>query len=160
MELVIERATIADVTEIAKIFDAYRVFYKQRTDLALATEFLTERINNSESVIFFARDNTGKYVGFTQLYPSFCSVAAQRTWILYDLFVAEDVRGNGVGTNLLNRAKEFAELTFAKEIVLETARSNVIAQKLYESLGYEKDTEFFSYALEINRASPTHSSAS
>ena len=30
MELVIERATIADVTEIAKIFDAYRVFYKQR----------------------------------------------------------------------------------------------------------------------------------
>lgn len=26
MELVIERATIGDVTEIAKLFDAYRVF--------------------------------------------------------------------------------------------------------------------------------------
>jgi len=46
----------------------------------------------------------------------------------------------------------FAEQTFAKEIVLETAKSNVTAQKLYESLGYEKDTEFFSYSLEINKA--------
>ncbi len=152
MELVIERATVDDVTEIAKLFDAYRSFYDQRHDLTLATEFLTERINNSESVIFYAKDVVGNYVGFTQLYPSFCSVAAQRTWILYDLFVSEEVRGQGVGTNLLNRAKEFAEQTSAKEIVLETAKSNVTAQKLYESLGYEKDTEFFSYSLEINKA--------
>jgi ribosomal protein S18 acetylase RimI-like enzyme len=152
MEIVIERATIDDVPEIAKLFDAYRVFYKQRDDMLLATEFLTERINNSESVIFYAKDVAGNYVGFTQLYPSFCSVATQRTWILYDLFVAEEVRGNGIGTNLLNRAREFAEQTSAKEIVLETARSNLTAQKLYESLGYEKDTEFFSYSLEINTA--------
>ena len=89
MELVIERATIDDVTEIAKLFDAYRVFYMQQDDLMLASEFLTERINNSESVIFYAKDVAGNYVGFTQLYPSFCSIAVQRTWILYDLFVAE-----------------------------------------------------------------------
>ena len=152
MELAIEQATIDDVTEIAKLFDAYRVFYEQPDDLVLATEFLTERINNSESVIFYAKDGAGNYMGFTQLYPSFCSVAAQRIWILYDLFVSETARGQGVGTNLLNRAKEFAEQTFAKEIVLETAKSNVTAQKLYESLGYEKDTEFFSYSLEINKA--------
>jgi ribosomal protein S18 acetylase RimI-like enzyme len=151
MELVIERATIDDVTEIAKLFNAYRVFYKQHDDLVLATEFLAKRINNSESVIFYAKDTDGKYVGFTQLYPSFCSVSAQRTWILYDLYVAEDVRGNGIGTNLLNRAREFAEETMAKEILLETARSNVKAQKLYESLGYEKDTEYFSYFLNINK---------
>lgn len=151
MELVIERATTEDVTEIAELFNAYRVFYKQHDDVVLATEFLTERINNSESVIFYAKDTDGKYVGFTQLYPSFCSVSAQRTWILYDLYVAEDVRRNGIGTNLLNRAREFAEETIAKEILLETARSNVKAQKLYESLGYEKDTEYFSYFLNINK---------
>ena len=152
MELVIERAAIDDVTELAKLFDAYRVFYEQPNDLVLATEFLTERISNSESVVFYAKDIAGKYLGFTQLYPSFCSVAAQPTWILYDLFVAEDVRGSGVGTRLLNKAKEHAEQTGAKRIVLETARTNVTAQKLYESLDYEKDTEFFSYSLEIDKA--------
>lgn len=151
MELVIERATIGDVTEIAKLFDAYRVFYEQRSDLDLATEFLTDRINKSESVIFYAKIPEGKYVGFTQLYPSYCSVAAKRIWILYDLFVASDVRANGIGTKLLNRARDFAEQTNADEIVLETARSNVKAQKLYESLGYEKITEYFGYSLEIGK---------
>lgn len=151
MELVIERATIDDVTEIAKLFDAYRVFYEQRSDLDLATEFLTDRINKSESVIFYAKNSEGKYVGFTQLYPSYCSVAAKRIWILYDLFVASDVRANGIGTKLLNRARDFAEQTYANEIVLETARSNVKAQKLYESLGYEKITEYFGYSLEIGK---------
>ncbi len=151
MELIIERATIDDVTEIAKLFDAYRVFYEQRSDLDLATEFLTDRINKSESVIFYAKISEGKYVGFTQLYPSYCSVAAKRIWILYDLFVASDVRANGIGTKLLNRARDFAEQTYANEIVLETARSNVKAQKLYESLGYEKITEYFGYSLEIGK---------
>ncbi|SVB84771.1 uncharacterized protein METZ01_LOCUS237625 [marine metagenome] len=151
MKLVIERATIDDVTEVAKLFNAYRLFYNQHDDLALATEFLAERINNSESVIFYAKDVDGGYVGFTQLYPSFCSVSAQRIWILYDLYVAEDVRSNGIGTNLLNRAREFAEETIAKEILLDTARSNVKAQKLYESLGYEKDKEYLSYSLTIHK---------
>jgi len=61
------------------------------------------------------------------------------------------VRANGIGTKLLNRARDFAEQTYANEIVLETARSNVKAQKLYESLGYEKITEYFGYSLEIGK---------
>lgn len=64
IELVIKRATINDVTEIAKLFNAYRLFHNQHDDLALATEFLTERVNNSESVIFYAKDADCGYVGF------------------------------------------------------------------------------------------------
>ena len=149
-DIVIDRATISDVADIARLFVAYRVFYQQRADLALATTFLTERIEKSESVIFYAKAAADNYVGFTQLYPSFCSVAAKRLWILYDLFVASDARGTGTGTALLNKAREFAQQTSATRIVLETARSNVGAQKLYESLGYEKETEYLSYSLEID----------
>ena len=151
MEPVIAQATLDDVPEIAKLFDAYRVFYKQTSDLSRATTFLTERVNNSESVIFYAKDDAGRFLGFTQLYPGFCSIAAHRLWTLYDLFVAADARGGGVGTKLLNRAKEFAKQTSAGELRLDTDKKNVRAQKLYESLGYVQDTEFFSYALEIDR---------
>jgi ribosomal protein S18 acetylase RimI-like enzyme len=149
-DIVIERATINDVADIAPLFVAYRVFYEQRADLALATTFLMERIEKSESVIFYARAAEDNYVGFTQLYPSFCSVAAKRLWILYDLFVTPDARGTGAGTALLNKARKFAQQTSATRIVLETARSNAGAQKLYESLGYEKETEYLSYALELD----------
>jgi hypothetical protein len=53
-------------------------FYNQDSNLDVAKEFISERINNSESVIFYAMDNTGTYLGFTKLYPNFSSVSAKR----------------------------------------------------------------------------------
>lgn len=152
MEFSIERATIDDIGEIAKLFNDYRIFYEQPSDLALATDFLTERINNDESVIFYARDLEGNYVGFTQLYPGFCSVAAERSWTLYDLFVAEEARCHAIGKTLLNKAREFVAQTPAHGISLQTGINNFNAQRLYESLGYERDTEFYNYFLDFNKA--------
>jgi len=147
--VIIEEAEFSDLKEISKLFDAYRVFYKQPSDLLLANQFLSERIDKHESVIFYAKNNKEEYLGFTQLYPSFSSVSAKRIWILNDLFVSEKARGLGIGKNLLNRAKEFALETDAKGIALETDITNVNAQGLYESLGYIKNSEHFYYFLEL-----------
>ncbi|MDP7557790.1 MAG: GNAT family N-acetyltransferase, partial [Nitrospinaceae bacterium] len=97
MEVTIRRATTNDIEEIAKLFDAYRVFFEQGSDLSLAQEFLGDRLSNSESVIFCAYASDGRCAGFAQLYPSFSSVSAKRIWILNDLFVSESVRGMGIG---------------------------------------------------------------
>ncbi|WP_328590360.1 GNAT family N-acetyltransferase [Veronia nyctiphanis] len=88
-------------------------------------------------------------VGFTQLYPSFSSVSAQKTWILNGLFVKEEARGQGAGKALLDAAKAFTHSTGAKGLSLETAKDNHHAQALYESLGYEKDDRYYSYFLTL-----------
>lgn len=142
MNIKIQRAEQKDLTNIAKLFDAYRVFYKQDSDKELALKFITDRFNNNESVIFYAIDEQGNYLGFTQLFPSFSSVSAQRTWILNDLYVNQTIRSSGVGTLLLNKAKQFAIETHSKGIGLETYADNLGAQRLYESLGYKKNSEF------------------
>jgi GNAT superfamily N-acetyltransferase len=147
MTIIVKRATVDDVNEISKLFDAYRVFYKQQSDTNLAIRFLKERLGSSESVIFFATNDKGDYLGFTQLFPSFSSVTADRMWILNDLFVAEAARGHGVGTHLMNAAKAFAIETDAKGITLSTATDNRTAQSLYETLGYERDLEYYTYFL-------------
>jgi ribosomal protein S18 acetylase RimI-like enzyme len=149
MNVIIKTAELTDLTEVSKLFDAYRVFYKQQSDIKLAQEFLKQRMENSESVIFYAIDESGKYLGFTQLYPIFSSVSAQRTWLLNDLYVDAKARGLGVGTKLLNRAKDYAKETGAKGVALETEISNTGAQKLYEHLNYEKDVEHFHYFLSV-----------
>jgi len=149
MEVIIKRANNSDIPELSKLFDAYRVFYKQESDLDLAVEFLSERIKKSESTIFVAITNENKYVGFTQLYPSFSSVSAKRTWILNDLYVQESARGNGVAKKLMNKAKLLAKENKAKGISLGTAKTNTSAQNLYESLGYERDNVYYSYFLTI-----------
>ena len=91
----IEQAMLSDIAELAVLFDAYRVFYKQESDIAGAERFLTERISNGQSVIYIARD-AGKAVGFTQLYPIYSSVSMKNAWLLNDLFVDEQERGKGI----------------------------------------------------------------
>ncbi len=138
------RANIQHISQIAPLFDAYRIFYGQPSDLEKAKKFLTERFQNNESVIFLALDTNDKAVGFTQLYPSFSSVTAERLYILNDLYVVPETRGTGIGKAILEHAQAFAIKQNMKGLSLSTASNNP-AQKLYEKLGWEKDTEFLHY---------------
>lgn len=147
----IEQASIRDLDDLAVIFDQYRVFYKQESNVEEAKQFLFDRLEHQQSVVFKAYDSSSRrIVGFTQLYPSFSSISMKRSWILNDLFVQEEYRGHGIARRLLNEAKEYAILTKAKGIGLSTSHVNFKAQRLYESLGYKKDDEFYHYYLTSN----------
>ena len=148
MEVFVKRATVDDINEVSRLFDAYRVFYEQASDIDLAINFISERINNDESVIFYAINSNGNYLGFTQLFPSFSSVSVKRLWILNDLYVLPEARRSGVAKKLMAAAKVVATETNAKGIGLSTAADNLNAQALYESLDYQKDTEFYNYLLD------------
>jgi len=146
MEVVL--ANFEHLKELSVLFDQYRVFYKQSSNLAAATKFLQERFQNEDSTILVAIEHSS-IVGFTQLYPSFSSVSMKRIWILNDLFVAEASRKQGVGKLLMLTAENYARETEAVRIVLSTQISNIAAQSLYQFLGYCKDEEFYHYALRL-----------
>ena len=52
----------------------------------------------------------------------------------------------------MNSARDFALQTGAKGLVLETATDNLTAQSLYESLGYVRDTGYYTYLLDLRQA--------
>ena len=79
MILDIRKVTRDDVALVAILFDAYRVFYKQTSDLQAAFNFLEQRTSKNESVIFVATIK-GEAVGFIQLYPIFSSVSLCPLW--------------------------------------------------------------------------------
>jgi ribosomal protein S18 acetylase RimI-like enzyme len=143
------RAEHQHLDMLASLFDAYRIFYKQPSDVIAAFDFLHERLSNLESVIFLALSPNGKALGFTQLYPSFSSVSLCRLWILYDLFVAQEARRLGVGRALMLKAQAFAAETGAGMVELSTAKDNYQAKALYESLGYVRDKDFYFYELRL-----------
>ena len=147
MQPIIKKAGIEDVKIIAPLFDAYRVFYQQKTDIEAAASFLSERLSKKESTIFIAFINETA-LGFTQLYPVFSSVSLKPAWLLNDLHVAEKARKQGVANALLNKAKEFGIEKNAKWLLLETALDNYNAQALYEQNGWIKQTDlFYQFAL-------------
>lgn len=143
--ITIIRAYPEHAEQIAPLFDGYRQFYGQVSDIAAARQFVLERLKQDESVIFLALDGE-QGVGFTQLFPSFSSVSMRRLWILNDLFVASAARRRGVARALLEQARQFAIETQAKGLVLETAIDNP-AQHLYEALGWQRGTDFYLYSL-------------
>ncbi|WP_194435226.1 GNAT family N-acetyltransferase [Vibrio fluminensis] len=143
-------ATINDLESIVPLFDAYRVFYSQTSDVEKARDFLQERLSNNESIIFLAIDADNNAVGFTQLFRGFSSVSAARTWILNDLYVIPTARGLGVAKRLMNAARELAECDKVKGLALETAEDNLNAQKLYESLGYQRELGTYHYFLSLD----------
>lgn len=137
----IVRATPDHLKGLAHLFDAYRQFYRQASDLEGSRAFLAERMQKQESVIFIALDEQGNYTGFTQLYPLFSSTRMRRVWLLNDLFVAADFRKQGVAHALLDAAKGLARQTNAAGVSLETERNNHPANNLYPTVGFELDEE-------------------
>jgi ribosomal protein S18 acetylase RimI-like enzyme len=142
MNVEIRKATVEDATIIAPLFDSYRSFYKQSPDADGAFNFIKERLQQNESIIFiaFIKENA---VGFVQLYPVFTSVGMKRAWLLNDLYIHVSTRGKGVATALLDAAKEFGKSTNSKWLMLQTAADNFTAQALYKKNGWKKETDLF-----------------
>jgi GNAT superfamily N-acetyltransferase len=145
----IRRATLEDLDLLVPLFDGYRQFYAQPSDPLLAREFLSARLQRGESVVLLASDAEGRAMGFAQLYPTFCSVAAARIFTLYDLFICPEARRGGVGASLLRVAADFARSAGAVRLELSTARTNQAAQALYEREGWRRVDEFEVYALPL-----------
>ncbi len=145
----IVRANLDDLNDIAPLFDLYRQFYEEAPDIDKCRDILQRRIAQGESIVFLAKSDTGEAVGFTQLYPTFCSVELISRLVLYDLFVDENVRKQGVAKSLMDAAFDFASNNGFKRLTLETAIDNYPGQALYEKEGWKRDMGFYTYHLPV-----------
>lgn len=144
MTISTRHASPSDVEAIAHLFDAYRQFYEQPPALEAARNFIRERLERKESVIFVAESESGM-LGFCQLYPTFCSVEAASIFTLYDLFVTPSARTSGAGRQLMLAAESHARASGAVRLDLTTAKDNLRAQSVYESLEWIRDNIFYTY---------------
>ncbi|GAS80926.1 GNAT family N-acetyltransferase [Paenibacillus amylolyticus] len=162
----IRQAGLPDCNEVGGLFNEYRIFYKQNTDVEAACQYIKERMESHESVILVAETDVESdqgtaesdgtplskrmnCTGFVQLYPSFSSVSMGPIWVLNDLYVQSDYRQQGIARKLLQAAKRLASERGVLRISLSTELSNKQAQALYESEGYALDTKFMYYELSL-----------
>ena len=148
MSASVRTVQVADLNGLAALFDAYRRFYEQPADVALARRFISERFSRGDSVIFVAEDGNS-LLGFTQLYPSLCSVEAAPIMVLYDLFVTPEARGRGIAQALMQVAEAHARSAGCARLDLSTAHTNSPAQALYEQRGWVRDEVFRVYSLTL-----------
>jgi GNAT superfamily N-acetyltransferase len=140
----------SDITDVASLFDSYRVFYHKSSDLQQAVIYLKNLYDNRESVVYVAISPENKIVGFEQLYPLFSSLRMNKMWLLNDLFVEKSFRGCGISKLLIRQAQSHCLETSACGLSLETDKSNVIANNLYMVTGFlpDSDHNFYFWAVQ------------
>ena len=149
MDFKIIEANKDNIKQVGELFDLYRQFYKYESNIIQSTSYIKERIINNESKIFLAINKENQAIGFVQLYETFGSLDLGKIIVLYDLYVKKEFRKKNVGRKLMITSHKYAKEIKAKRIQLSTATDNFIGQSLYESLGYVKDKDFYTYDLEI-----------
>lgn len=134
----IRAATLHDLPQLSQLFDQYRVFYRKTSDVAAATQFLQERLEEKDSHIYVYEQDE-ELQGFVQLYPIFSSTRMRRLWLLNDLFVSPAHRGKGLSLLLLDAGKDLCRQTNACGVMLETEKSNDIGNQLYPRAGFQQN---------------------
>ncbi|KRG67370.1 GNAT family N-acetyltransferase [Pseudoxanthomonas dokdonensis] len=147
MDITIRGPADNELEQVAVLFDAYRQFYGQATDIDRACQFLRERQQRHQSVLIVAEVG-GEIIGFTQLYPMYSSVQTAPLFILNDLYVQQNFRRQGIGRLLLDAAAVASSAAGATRLMLETGSDNLAAQSLYRAAGWrEESSQWYSLPL-------------
>lgn len=147
--MIVRRACSDDLNALAILFDQYRQFYQIQSNPEISYQFLKQRLENQQSVIF-VHIKDEQLTGFVVLYLGFSSVACKHYYILDDVFVRPEFRRQGSARQLIDTAILFARHNAAFKISLRTEIDNVQSHQLYESMGFIKDAEYQEYHYYLN----------
>ncbi len=149
--MTVRQATIADLDSLAPLFDAYRQFYRQPSNLDLARRILEEfAAGPSRSFLSRWRRTVPRW-GSRSCIPAFLRHPRRRIFILAVLFVKPEARRTGAGSLLLDAAANFGRAVGAVRLTLSTELTNAAAQALYEAAGWTRQTDFYVYNLPLRQ---------
>lgn len=142
--MLVRRAQVEDLQQLSVLFDEYRQFYGASSNQELSYQFLKQRFEDQQTVIFInTKDDT--FTGFILLYLRFSSVACSKFYVLDDVYITPLYRRHGAARQLIDTAILFARHENALRISLDTQKNNHQSHKLYESMGFMRDDEFVTF---------------
>ena len=138
----VERISHHQRNLFADLFNQYNNFQDETSRQKPMLNGMGERLPNCEPAIFIVLRNHSEPipVGFIQLYSMCSATNTANATIVNDLYVLPDYRKNGIALKLIEAAVKFAINNRSAFIRLETLQDNLIAQKLFESVGFKSQT--------------------
>ncbi|MEB8143328.1 GNAT family N-acetyltransferase [Mammaliicoccus sciuri] len=136
----IRRLQLNEIEQVVSVFDDYRVHFGHQSDIKTTYEFIYRNVSREDTVIFIAEANE-QVIGFVQLYKMLSSMKMSNLLIINDLFLTADARGQRIGEQLMNQAFTYGKENGYETIYLETEKSNITGNRLYQKLGMQIDDE-------------------
>ena len=147
-------ATLADVEQIAQLFIEQFDVHARLTPYLMqpgpmGEDFIRKTITDEDSQFYLATE-AGRAVGFVSVYqrqsPDEAFMIPRRYAYLMDIIVTQSYQGQGIASQLLDAAKEWAVGRGLDYIEL-TVESNNPAAGLYLKKGYEEAQKIMRHRL-------------
>jgi ribosomal protein S18 acetylase RimI-like enzyme len=126
----------------------YQRFYEAEPNDDRNRGFFARFIEPSDQGLLLGAWVDGELVGFATLYWFHSSTQARDSVLMNDLFVAEGVRGGGVGRALIDACMAVTRERGAAHLEWYTAPDNRTAQRLYDAYPGSEQSTWFSYEVE------------
>ncbi|HJV03874.1 MAG TPA: GNAT family N-acetyltransferase [Actinomycetota bacterium] len=137
-----------ELEEALSLIAGYQRFYEAEPDDQRNREFFGGFLEPSEEGLLIGAWVDGELVGFATLYWFHSSTKARDTVLMNDLFVAEHVRGGGVGRALIDACLNVTRERGAAHLEWYTAPDNHRAQRLYDSYPGTERSTWYAYEVE------------
>ena len=144
----ITTASLEHLDQLIPMFIRYRELYGAMPQAEASKDYLTERLSKQQAIILLAFEDD-VLLGFCLVYPSFSSVSLRPLWIINDLYVIEEARGQHVARKLLAEVSQQARDNNAVRLRVSVNANNDIAKRLYESADFLEDPHFRNYILPL-----------
>lgn len=131
----------ADKSQWLALWQDYNAFYGAElpSEVTEATWARIMSTNGDVGCIVACEWPDGAVLGFINYIIHPRTWSAKDTCYLEDLYVAEHVRGRGIGKQLCEALKHLGERKGLSQIYLNTRESNVTARKLYDQIATKDD---------------------
>jgi GNAT superfamily N-acetyltransferase len=147
-EVDVRPVNAVEIEQALPLIAAYQTFYGAEPDIERNRQFFSRFIDPSEDGLLLGAWVDGSMAGFATLYWFFSSTKAAESVLMNDLFVRDDIRGNGIGRALIQRALGEARRRGAAHLEWFTAPDNATAQRLYDSVPGAGRSIWYAYEID------------
>ncbi len=134
----IRPAAAADYAQWLPLWDGYNAFYGRSGPTALPAEITWSTwqrfLDPAEPVHALVAERDGRLLGLTHYLFHRSTLHIEMVCYLQDLFTAEDVRGQGIGRDLIEGVAARARAAGAARVYWLTHETNQTARRLYDTL--------------------------
>lgn len=154
MPILIRTATPDDATEIGQLAEQFAAHLRDLgdpTDFKFSADtYLRDGFGPHPAFAGLIAETDGQIVGYLLYHFGYDTDKAIRLMFVIDLFVREDVRGQGVGTALMREAVRICQEAGGRALLWTVYVPNKLAARFYERLGadYIEDLKLMVWRLE------------
>lgn len=136
MNFTIRKGTIEDFPAIFNMIQEFSVFQKTPEKVIITLEQMQE--NKDLFQCFVVENPDGQLIGFASFFMAYYSWSGKALY-LDDLYVKQEFRGHQIGTQLLEKLIDYANLQRCVKVRWQVSHWNTDAIEFYKKMGASID---------------------